>query len=197
MVKTNKRLMIEMVGDPTIGAQSGRVFRPKLLDSGNWVAHLKGYHLSAGLGAGSVIEERHNVNLHMGSKIQAFDSLPEPNIELARFSWLSKSATIADKEEQRLPWVSCDLVLPYLFFGFAVSSSDSASDVVVHGTLEYEYIKVSDVELLELFLMWELDSSVFHGKSGSDALRPSLERSTTRGAGLTPPFFLINSSDEG
>ncbi|KKK73391.1 hypothetical protein LCGC14_2894320, partial [marine sediment metagenome] len=76
MVRTNKRLMIEMVGDTTIGAMAGRVWRPRLVDGGIWVGHLKGYHISVGLGAGSVTEEgRHNVNVHMGSKIQAFDSL--------------------------------------------------------------------------------------------------------------------------
>lgn len=193
-VHTNKRMTFQMQAHEDDGGQTGRLFRPRIGESGNRVVRVKGYELSAGLvTASSISEGRHTVYCHLGSKVQTFDSNAEPNVAMHRFSWFNTGTGVDLAFEQRTGWQKCDLVLPFLFASLQVSGSSTTSPALITGNVEYKWEDVSDDELAELLLHWEIESSALKDKT---TLRPSLQKQNVRAGGITRPYFLVNSSEQ-
>lgn len=176
--------------DQDDGAQSGRLFRPRLREGRYIVPRIRGYKLTAGPNSTFAVTNRIQATVHLGTKIQSFDSLPEPNFDIARFFWLDNGTGARTIEEQREPWNVCDIVVPYLFVGQAVNSATTSLELVLTGTMEYDLVDLSEAELLRLLLAWELD---FKDRA---AFRASLRRQTVRATGISSPYFLVRSTEE-
>lgn len=191
-----KRMTFQLVLSEADGALTGRLFRPKFLESGVRIPRIYGYDLSFGIPTvqfNTADDPRDQATVHLGTKVQAFDSNAEPNVGLYRFSDVQIIATsgVMPKREQRVPWVSCDLTVPWLFVGMIIDSTTTTQDYILTGNIEYEWVEISDDQLVELMLFWELKPDDW------DAFTPGLTQATIRsGSANAPPYFLVRSTEE-
>lgn len=194
-MSNRKRVTWQLVTSEDDGQLTGRIFAPKIREDGISVVRLYGYDLSFGIPTvqfNTGDDPRDQATVHLGTKVQSFDSGADPNVAVYRFSDVQVIATsgVMPKREQRVPWVSCDLLLPYLFVSQSIDSTTTSQDYITTGNMEYEWVKITDDAFAELLMFWEID---FQER---DSLTPGLNTQAVRATGITAPYFQRMGTEE-
>lgn len=190
-----KMICFQMVlADEDLG-QTGRLFRPKHYDDKVSVPLIHGYCLEIAPVNADVVaanDRRMRTTVHLGSHIQSFDDVPQPDIAMHHFSHFYEGTTTTPNiGTERTPWCQLDgLLVPYVFVGLVIDQSTTTLDYVLTGNMVFEWVDISEEKFMELSLMYNLD---FQEPA---ALTPSLPARSIRDGNLVRPYWTIRSTEE-